>query len=714
MTRPAPSSPYSLAGDRGSVMLISIVLVFVMTLLGLALFELGAIENRMSLTSAADARAFEVAQAGIERALRELQDGFDADAAGAESWADNDGVRAPICAPSCVTTAYRPMTHANTSFPGGGSYAVEILLVTVAQANATSPYPIGLSCFRNAANVCTNLAFVRSTGTVTDSAAAGASPAPAGYTARKTLQTVARAYAPSVFANGLVAGTPSSLQPVNGNVEIAGSVQILGATIGGGPFPAINWNGTGAGIRNSLSDLGPTAPVPDAQILRRLPLQQALCAPTATPCAVPNVYGLGAEVKVALPTASAPINLVSGAFMGGGAGVSHQTGGSAPARPGKGPLDSISVADGCQNSTCSDSNTVTAPSVIPIVDLGAVGRAFPENPVSPFPALASPIRLGTPLLTHAGGLQTYFSTRAADMTATLSGNNMPGTAGGLTSCSPSGCPASGGTTFNSAIVAFTNKNGAATRGRVCWNRTTGVLTFGVHPTNANPCTTPATAADPLLIYNTSAPGGRISRGTFSRADTSCPGTQICYNGAAIIFNLNSVVAIDETTTSRCAVGNAPCTTEKFPTNDLMAVITPGNVDIARPAAATNVRVMGFFYAGGDLNSRSPAAGTPTRIVGGIAANRFCFGGGAAAGACASGTSNIPELYQAPGFGSTANVTPAQDVRSLPEELLALAPSANGQAPKHWRAESVPRLWLECKPIAPSATLPTTPTGVCSY
>ena len=120
MTRPTPPSPCALAGQRGSVILISIVLVFVMTLLGLALFELGAIENRMSLSSAADARAFEVAQGGIERALRELQDGFDADTQGSESWADNDGVRAPICSASCVTGAYRPMTLANTSFPGGG------------------------------------------------------------------------------------------------------------------------------------------------------------------------------------------------------------------------------------------------------------------------------------------------------------------------------------------------------------------------------------------------------------------------------------------------------------------------------------------------------------------------------------------------------------------------------------------------------------------
>ena len=108
MARASRLLPAAARDERGSVILMSIVLVFVMTLLGLALFDLGAIENRMSLATQADLRAFEVAQAGIERALRELQDGFDADPAGAESWADNDGVRAPICAPSCATTRTGP------------------------------------------------------------------------------------------------------------------------------------------------------------------------------------------------------------------------------------------------------------------------------------------------------------------------------------------------------------------------------------------------------------------------------------------------------------------------------------------------------------------------------------------------------------------------------------------------------------------------------
>ena len=60
MGAPPPALERLARDERGSVLLMSIMLVFVMTLLGLALFDLGAIENRMSLASQADLRAFEV------------------------------------------------------------------------------------------------------------------------------------------------------------------------------------------------------------------------------------------------------------------------------------------------------------------------------------------------------------------------------------------------------------------------------------------------------------------------------------------------------------------------------------------------------------------------------------------------------------------------------------------------------------------------------
>ena len=109
--------------ERGSVLLISLVLLAMMTLLGLALFDLGAVEGRMTLASETDARAFEIAQAGLERAMeRLLRTTLAEDAAGAApSWADGStvgGTTTALCTGGsvagslCDTTQYRP---ANTA-----------------------------------------------------------------------------------------------------------------------------------------------------------------------------------------------------------------------------------------------------------------------------------------------------------------------------------------------------------------------------------------------------------------------------------------------------------------------------------------------------------------------------------------------------------------------------------------------------------------------
>ena len=68
--------------ERGSALLISLVMIVVISILGLALFELGQIEGTQAGASLGDARAFELAQAGMERAIRELSNGFLADTYG--------------------------------------------------------------------------------------------------------------------------------------------------------------------------------------------------------------------------------------------------------------------------------------------------------------------------------------------------------------------------------------------------------------------------------------------------------------------------------------------------------------------------------------------------------------------------------------------------------------------------------------------------------
>ena len=108
-----------LRDQRGSALLISLVMIVVITILGLALFELAQIEGQQAGASLGDARAFELAQAGMERAIRELSNGFLADAYGSESWVD--GVNRPTCTPACETGVYRPMNLANNTLPAAGA-----------------------------------------------------------------------------------------------------------------------------------------------------------------------------------------------------------------------------------------------------------------------------------------------------------------------------------------------------------------------------------------------------------------------------------------------------------------------------------------------------------------------------------------------------------------------------------------------------------------
>src|SRR6266508_5903076 len=98
--------------ERGSALLMSLVLIFVMTVLGLALFDLGVVESRLVHTSQADARAFEIAQAGVERALRNLQDTYNADL----SWASGSP---ELCSGGATadapTTGSRPRDSAKSA-----------------------------------------------------------------------------------------------------------------------------------------------------------------------------------------------------------------------------------------------------------------------------------------------------------------------------------------------------------------------------------------------------------------------------------------------------------------------------------------------------------------------------------------------------------------------------------------------------------------------
>src|SRR5262245_62435990 len=84
MTRPFKAA----SNERGSVLLLSLTLIFVMTMLGLALFDLSVVEGRLVYVSHGDARAFEIAQGGVERAVGKLQISYN-DPSEPQDWAKN-------------------------------------------------------------------------------------------------------------------------------------------------------------------------------------------------------------------------------------------------------------------------------------------------------------------------------------------------------------------------------------------------------------------------------------------------------------------------------------------------------------------------------------------------------------------------------------------------------------------------------------------------
>jgi type IV pilus assembly PilX-like protein len=59
----------SLVGERGSVLVTGLMLVFVMTILGLALFNVARLDARLKLDSQTNVQALEIAEAGLERGL---------------------------------------------------------------------------------------------------------------------------------------------------------------------------------------------------------------------------------------------------------------------------------------------------------------------------------------------------------------------------------------------------------------------------------------------------------------------------------------------------------------------------------------------------------------------------------------------------------------------------------------------------------------------
>ena len=710
-----------LRSERGSALLISMVLIVFLTILGLALFELGQIEGLQSGASLGDARAFELAQAGLERAIRELRNGFLADPYGSESWVDGP----PTCSPACETGVYRTMNVTNNTLPAsgtdpGGTFVIELKQVTVAEANnpisqgAGYTYPYGQTCIPSLPSnpiVCANLIFVRSTGTV----AAGYPP---GYQAVSTVQALVKAASTSFFASGLTAETGVSNDPaIDGRVLIAGSIGTLGSD---SINPAFRIDGGASmGMRNNWADLWPDTSTPPT--LARLTPRQLIC-PTGTTCGGGNnlVESLGAEVKIYGNVSKTMVTLNGGTDLGINAIQTPSSYGDATIglRRGKGRIDGVYVADGCPMPCTSSAFSFDGGSAI-YVDTNNYTKPYPDRPPKlplnkqgndppVYPTTQDPtVIAGT---TYANWANDFFATHSPRI------DNFPPVNGG--SCGPNYADSNplshrlsspAGLTDNTNVqnngfchqFQFTDKTGAPRTGEICWRRrNTGLVSNNISNLPPNyltvptlefgspTCDFPTSPSDPLLIY---------FNNSWRFGFTVSPPRAYEYRGAALIFTDRNNIDIENTLQTACSI--APCTNQKFPENYLLVFIQQGvgSTDIAYNNPATDLvdRFMAYVYTENRIR-----AWRQTNIVGSLRARQICFNNHSAVGCGGVGFgAGNPRFYHASFV----------DLRKIPEEL----PASSGASGDRWVVNVVPRFWMVCR-RGPGDTLPTTPTGTCQY
>lgn len=204
-----------LKSEKGSLLLISYFVIVLLLGLGAIFMQVSANEVLIAERQKLTAQAFHIAEAGIEQALYELRQDFVNDPT--PSWSDGDinGITV-IPDNNNFYTLYNP---ADTAF-NDGSYRVEIKNVAGGRD-----------------------AWAQSTGMIK-----GIS---------HTLQVYVRMVDVSPWGNAIFAGAGAAGAMVNGNVDIRGSVHILGDNLNAGDI-AIDMGGTAQLVGNNYSTLDPT------------------------------------------------------------------------------------------------------------------------------------------------------------------------------------------------------------------------------------------------------------------------------------------------------------------------------------------------------------------------------------------------------------------------------------------------------------------------
>ncbi len=639
-------------GEWGSVLLGVLMLTFVLTLLGFALFDLASLESRLFVDTKAHNQAFEAAQGGLEAALYQLFLDFCRDARCNNpftnpSWAD--GVIAGArWGPNAAEFASFPMP---TNAFAGGKYTYTVKLKNLV-ANSKDRQDTGLPCTPDGSGLCTDLIYVRATGKFSVGTT----------TSTRTIEVLAQATNITLFGSGLVSGG-SSGQAIAGNALIAGGVRTSGC---GSPCgPALDMSGS-AGVRNNYSGNGPDSAMP-GPIQALVPLLGLVSYEgNSVPKSVPrkSVESLGVKVRVAQPTTQPAVTLSGTATLGTATAVENPS----TKNLGKPTLDGVFVAHGCSTANCSNAvggnrGALHVYSDIPIksYDLPAAATVFPvlNDPATilgvnylhyactgPSGAIncnpdvtddffishAFKVRSPTPvdkpgpscppkkagdgpcdffnILTAQGGEK--WDDKTPSFTVTLS-------------CATVACDDARGSRVNGSV------NGSKPPAfQIAWTQCPACLLTIYQCAKADctgtkgplseslPLPSPPQSVLPVLVY-------------VDGAINICPGCNaqsFSYQGHAI-FLAKGDIAVDAALLTPCS----PCPDhDSFPRKHTLALFTPGKVTVG--LTASNPTIMAIIYAGQRWSTTKQ-----TISVGTVAAGSFDMG------------SQVPRFFQVPALSS---------------------------------------------------------------
>jgi hypothetical protein len=501
---------------RGSVLLTTYLITTLLLGLGAAFLVIGSNEVKTADIQRKTTQAFYIAEAGIEQAIYDLRQDFVSDATD-PTWTDGITISSTTYGPdtSAFYTIYSAVTFPSGSYTGSFSKA------------GTNNYTVS---FKNVS--ASEDMWVRSIGVID-----GVS---------QTIQLYVRMLSLSPWDNAIFGGAGSAGGMVNGNVNIAGSVHILGNGLADGDN-AIDLGGTAELVGNNYSGLASA-------------LQDKIPALPTTVFNGESVSTLGAELRVKNGLVG-----LSGSSTVGTANVAGNGN--------KETVDGAYVTDG-YNGNKGTANVYSDNGTSEEYDLGDAVE---------FPSLSDPYDTYTDYYDYFD--QTGYTPTAGQMAT-------------LANIDPSGSDFEYGPTSDCSVDAN------------CIKMESGVLTVKGK------------------IY--------INGGTLG-----ITGDTVEYTGSGTIL-VTGDVNIDENIVTQ---GD-----DSFPDN-ILGIMTPGNINIGAGAGAAQLDVMGLFYAETEIE-----VAKQTDLVGTIVTNYFDL------------TGQVPSVFQVP---ETVNNLPDGMISGDPVWLLKI-------------------------------------------